>query len=120
MRAALVTAALIVMTILPANTNAEGSYNTAGDFIEEYGNGENILPRLYIRGIGDGIGIYNVLLQSRGVAQAYRPPQKVGLVDAQYVAIMKSFVAKFPKTKASPVAAVLLYALQDAFPCHGQ
>lgn len=73
--------------------------------------------RLYIRGVGDGIAIYSAALRSHGTGLAYCPPEKVGLVDAQYVAIMKGFMAKFPKTRTSPVAAVLIYALQDAFPC---
>lgn len=68
-------------------------------------------------GVGDGIAIYNAVLRSQGAAQAYCPPEKVGLVDAQYVAIMKGFMDKFPKTAASSVSAVLIYALQDAFPC---
>jgi hypothetical protein len=47
----------------------------------------------------------------------YCPPEKVGIVDAQYVAIMSSFLTKYPKSRSQPVEVVLLFALQDAFPC---
>jgi hypothetical protein len=111
----LVTAALITMAlILPAY--AEGDFNTAGGFLEEYGNGESLLPRLYIKGIGEGISVYNALKQSEDGSQFYCPPE-FGLVDGQYVAILRSFVAKMPDTKKLPLPVVLLVALQDAFPC---
>jgi hypothetical protein len=109
-------ATLISMApVLPAY--AEGDFDTAGGFLEEYGDGESLLPRLYIRGIGEGISVYNALKQSEDGSQFYCPPEKVGLVDGQYVAILRSFVAKMPDTKKLPLPVVLLVALQDAFPC---
>jgi hypothetical protein len=118
MRAALVVATLIAMVARPAY--AAHDFSTTGGFIELYGNGESLIPRMYIRGIGDGIGMYNTMVQAEGGAGVYCPPNKVGIVDAQYVAIIKAFVAKVPKAKDLPVAGVLLYALKDAFPCQGQ
>jgi hypothetical protein len=116
MRKAL-AAAVVIATFLILPARAENEFETAGGFVEAYSHGDNVFMRLYIRGIGDGLSIYNTLLHTQGVALAYCPPEKVGLVDAQYVAIMRGFMDKFPKTRTSPVPAVLIYALQDAFPC---
>ena len=109
--------AVVVATCVIIPARADNEFENAGSFVEAYGHGDNVQMRLYIRGVGDGISIYNALLHTRGSGLAYCPPEKVGLVDAQYVAIMKEFMAKFPKTRTSPVSAVLIYSLQDAFPC---
>jgi hypothetical protein len=50
----------------------------------------------------------------------YCPPEKVGLVDAQYAAIMSAYLQRFPRVRSQPPAAVLLFALQDAFPCEAR
>jgi hypothetical protein len=111
----LLTAALIVTSsILPVHA---GEFESAESFIEWYGKGQDISPRLLIRGIGEGISAYNALQETRNAEPFYCPPNQLGIVDAQYVAIMRGFLVKYPKTKTQPVAAVLLYALQDAFPC---
>jgi hypothetical protein len=81
---------------------------------------QDVAPRLFIRGVGEGISIYNTLQETRNAEPFFCPPERLGLVDAQYVAIIKDFLVKFPNTKTQPVAAVLLYALQDAFPCKGK
>ena len=58
-------------------------YETAGEMVEVYSRGGDILPlRLYLRGIGDGVSMYNTLLQSQGHLAFYCPPEYVGLVDA--------------------------------------
>jgi hypothetical protein len=42
-------------------------YETAAEMVDVYSRGGDILPlRLYLRGIGDGISMYNTLLQSQG------------------------------------------------------
>jgi len=107
MRAALVAAALIAMVVRPAS--AASGFSTTSGFLELYGNGESLIPRMY-----------NTMVQAEGAAGVYCPPNKVGIVHAQYVSIIKAFVAKVPKAKDLPVAGVLLYALKDAFPCQGQ
>jgi Rap1a immunity proteins len=112
----IVTLGVALITIAPVlPAHAEGDFTTAEGFLEEYGNGDSLLPRLYIRGIAEGIGVYNALKQSEDGSQFYCPPEKVGLV--QYVAILRDYVERMPNTKTSPLAVVLLFALQDAFPC---
>jgi hypothetical protein len=114
----LLTAALIAIgSILPAYAE---TFNDTERFIAWYGNGQDVAPRLFIRGVGEGISIYNTLQATRNAEPFFCPPERLGLVDAQYVAIIKDFLVKFPNTKTQPVAAVLLYALQDAFPCKGK
>lgn len=117
MRKYLVMAALLTMTTgLPACAEGEQS-TTTGDFIGWYGNGESLLPRLYIKGVGEGISAYNALSKTEG-GGFYCPPGQLGIVDAQYVLILKNYVAKMPNFKKLPVPPVLLYALRDTFPCN--
>lgn len=72
-------------------------------------------------GASDGIGVYNAMMaESDGDRRVFCPPQKLGLIDAQYVAIMASFLTKYPTTRSRPVDLVLLFALKDAFPCGAQ
>jgi hypothetical protein len=116
MRIALIVAALVAAApILPAY--AEVDTHTTGAFLKTYGNGEELLPRLYIAGVGDGISAYNAQRQAEGGAVFYCPPENVGIVEAQYVLIIRTFVAKYPKVSDQPVPMVLLYALKEAFPC---
>jgi hypothetical protein len=108
MRAALIAATLIATTLQAY------AADTTREFLDKYAAGDNIYARLYLRGIGDGISVYNADIQKSAL---YCPPEKVGIVDGQYAAILRGFVAKFPKTMEMPVEVVLLYALKDAFPC---
>jgi hypothetical protein len=110
MRIALIAAALIA-TALPAYAE-----DTTKEFLKKYGNGEDLAARLYLKGIGAGISVYNAQKQLEGGA-AYCPPEKVGIVDTQYALIIRSFVAKYPETLDVPIDVTLLLALKDAFPC---
>ena len=116
----LAVATLIAMVTLPAY--AANEFETAGAMVERYAKGGDdlLLLRLYIRGIGEGVSISNASLETQGRAKLYCPPQSVGLVDAQYVAIMASFLKKVPAAKTAPPSVVLLEALQIAFPCNGK
>ena len=59
----LALAALIAAMITPAHAQVTG-YENAGAFITEYKDGSNIYARLYIRGVGEGLGWYNSLLDT--------------------------------------------------------
>jgi hypothetical protein len=112
------TAALLIsLAWATTGARAEGGYNTTAAFIEEYGQGENILPRLYIRGVFDGIGMSNALESKLHGTPMYCQPDKFAMVDAQYVHMMKDFVNKTPNAAKFPPASVLLFTLKDAFPC---
>src|SRR4051794_40572180 len=108
---------LIALLATPASAENSG-YENAQAFITEYKDGSNIYARLYIRGVSEGIGWYNtvVTVKLRG-EPAYCPPDKLALVDAQHVSMMKAFLTKYPDLKEMPVPMVLLYTLRDAFPC---
>jgi hypothetical protein len=110
--------ALIVAEITPAHAQGTGY---AGAFITEYKDGAKVYAKLYIRGVAEGLEWYNSLVDTRQIGKpAYCEPEKLGLVDGQYVSMMKTFLAKHPNTKTMPVPLVLLYALKDTFPCTGQ
>ena len=47
----------------------------------------------------------------------YCPPDRVGIVDAQYALIIRNFVAKYPNLTDAPIEVTLMFALEDAFPC---
>jgi hypothetical protein len=110
MRAAMIAVALIATTL-----QAHAGDSTR-EFLNQYAAGDNIYSRLYIRGVGDGISVYNATQKGA----LFCPPEKIGIVDGQYVAIIRDFVAKVPKAMDKPVEVVLLYALKEAFPCKGQ
>ena len=119
MRALLTAAVLIAASIAPAN--AKNEFGVVGDFLEAWDTtSDNLYLRIYIRGVGDGLGFYNTSVVVSGGKPVYCPPEKGGLVDAQYVAIMKSYLEKWPNFKRYPPGAVLIFALKDAFPCTGQ
>jgi hypothetical protein len=121
MRTLLAAAVLLLATSSTGLTDEQNEFKTAGGFVDAYQKNNDILMRLYIRGIGDGIGVYNAMLaDTDGDKRFYCPPKNVGIVDAQYVAIMSSFLTKYPNTRSQPVYGVLLFALKDAFPCGAQ
>jgi hypothetical protein len=115
MRAALIAAALIA-SALPVH--AKEDIETAGSFLKRYENGANVYARSYIKGVGDGLSSYNAFVPPPQMI--YCPPEKVGMVDGQYVLILKAFVKKQPKLMQSPVDVALMLALVDAFPCKKQ
>jgi hypothetical protein len=121
MRALYAAAVLLLAATSRGLAEEQNEFKTAGTFVDTYQKNNNIYMRLYIRGIGEGIGIYNAMLdQPDGGRKLYCPPGNVGIVDAQYVAIMSSFLTKYPTTRSHPVPAVLLFALKEAFPCGEQ
>ena len=109
MRIALIIAVLIG-TALPAF--AEGT----NEFLRKYGHGEDVVARLYLKGIGDGISAYNARMGANKSA-VYCPPDRVGIVDAQYALIIQNFLSKYPNLTDAPIEVTLLFALEDAFPC---
>src|SRR6185437_11322113 len=77
-------------------------FETAGEMVDVYQRDGGPLPlRLYLRGLGDGISMYNTLM-AEGHRAVYCPPGNVGIVDAQYAAIMSGFLQKFPKVRSQP------------------
>jgi hypothetical protein len=122
MRTVLTAAVLLLATTSTGLVAEQNEFKTAGGFVDAYHQKNNdIYMRLYIRGIGDGISVYNAMQdESDGGRKLYCPPEKVGIVDAQYVAIMSSFLTKYPKTRSQSVEVVLLFALRDTFPCGKQ
>jgi hypothetical protein len=105
----------MIAVALIATTLQAYAADTTREFLDQYAAGDNIYSRLYIRGVGDGISVYNASIQKGAL---FCPPAKVGIVDGQYAAIIRDFVAKVPKAMDKPVEVVLLVALEQAFPCH--
>jgi hypothetical protein len=95
-----------------------GVYRSTTDFIKAYDkDNNNIYLRIYLHGVTDGLQTSNAWVENNRGGLVYCPPENVGLVDAQYVEIMKSYLTKFPKNKSGLPAVILLFALKDAFPC---
>jgi hypothetical protein len=119
MRALLAAVILIAASLAPAHAGNE--FSNAADFLKAWDtDNNNLYLRIYIRGVGDGMGFYNTAVGLEGGKPLYCPPEKVGLVDAQYVAIMRNYLTKWPNLKnlkQGPVSGVLIFALKDAFPC---
>jgi hypothetical protein len=107
--------ALVVTAPLSACANP---FNNAGELVDMYSDrdADHLSLRTFVRGMGDGLMAYKVNSERR----LYCNPENVPLVDAQYIAIMKGFMKKVPISRSQPPAVVLLFALQDAFPCKDQ
>ena len=122
MRKLFAAAVLLFATTSTGLTDEQNEFKTAGGFVDAYQrNNDNLYMRLYIRGIGDGLGVYNAMMgDSDGDRRFFCPPDTMGIVDAQYVAIMSNFLTNYPKTRSQPVNAVLLFALKETFPCGRQ
>jgi len=120
---AIVTAAVLIAALM-APAHAEKNYfGNAGDFVDAYHHGnskENLLLRIFIRGIGEGIGALNAWEKVSGAKPAYCPPPNIALVDAQLVSILADHIAKYPSLKDNPVSLVMISALEDVFPCGAQ
>jgi hypothetical protein len=83
MRTLFAAAVLLLAATSTGLANEQNEFKTAGGFVDAYQkNNDNIHMRLYIRGIGDGIGVYNAMIaDSDGDKRIYCPPQKIGIVD---------------------------------------
>jgi Rap1a immunity proteins len=114
--ARLIVSTAAVMLSLAAPALAENQLETTESFLKAYAAG-TALTHLYIHGVSDGILVYNTFTSRQGGKQFFCPPDNISLVDDQLVSIVKGYIDKFPKTKSLPVAGVLMFALQDAFPC---
>ncbi len=89
---------------------------TAKQAIDIFDGGEEI-DKAYLRGMGEGIGWANTATTVAGNPALYCPPQKVEIVGEQYAAILKDYMVRYPNLRSAPFGAVLLAALQQAFPC---
>jgi hypothetical protein len=111
MRTALIAAALIATT-LPTHAQT-----TTKEFLKKYGGADDAYLRPYLKGLGDGMSVYNIYKEVEGGGALYCPPGKTGLLDTQYAVIIRNFVAKTPRYEDKPIEFTLLFALKDAFPC---
>ncbi|WMT71917.1 hypothetical protein [Bradyrhizobium sp. Ash2021] len=112
-------AAVALLLAAPTWAHAEANeFKSAQDMVTRYQQGGDILLlRVYIKGITDGFSVSNASLASSSHQPLFCPPNTLGLVDAQYVAILDSFLKKTPNVGNFAPGAVLLFALQDQFPC---
>jgi hypothetical protein len=98
--------------------DAENEFKSAGAFVDAYHKDDNLFLRLFMKGIGEGILSYHALMVVNGEDRAvFCPPDKVGIVDAQYVEILSTFLKKYPAARSRPVGVTLAFALEETFPC---
>ena len=120
MRKALIAALLIAASAAHAEKDFFGN---AGDFVEAYHNHhrDNLILRVFIRGVGEGILAHDTWGASKENKQLYCPPPKLALVDDQLVSLMVAVhIAKYPGIKDKPISLVLIDALEEAFLCPEQ
>jgi hypothetical protein len=116
----LTSAVLLFAASSTGLTDEQNEFKTAGAFVDAYHKNQELLLRIFIRGIGDGLTAYNAAQDAVDGGRKFYCPPEVGIVDAQYVAIMLSFLTKIPTASSQPVGLVLLFALKEAFPCGRQ
>jgi hypothetical protein len=71
----------------------------------------------YLDYIEDGMGWANSVLQSRNDQQLYCLPPSLTLTGDQLVNMVRRKVQQIPKLGEEPVGLVMLFALQEVFPC---
>jgi hypothetical protein len=59
----------------------------------------------------------NAALSAEGQRKLFCSPDKLNLVDDQYVRVMRDFLKKVPAIRKETPSLVLLLALQATFPC---
>jgi hypothetical protein len=119
MRGAFFAAVLIAATPMAAHAD-DNPFKTAGGIVEVYSHAQqNLTMRMYIRGLFEGMGFYNVAEVKWG-HPIFCVPENAGLDDVKLVAIMGDFLKKHQYLASSAPGGVLLFAIQDRFPCKGQ
>ena len=107
-----------IVLILPGNAAAEIN---AMEFLKKYDSTtgtKRFIYLQYLSGIGNGLGWANSLVARKyPKAVIYCPPEKFKVTATLHITILRQFVAKFPKYRTGPVGAVMMFALQNKWPC---
>jgi hypothetical protein len=80
---------------------------------------ETTLVRIYLHGVGEGLGWANAELQSKDVPPIFCQPGNFELTADNYVRLVRTYLDNppAPLKDDTPIELVLLEALQEAFPC---
>ncbi|TMU24512.1 hypothetical protein E0L35_09700 [Halomonas sp. ATBC28] len=75
--------------------------------------------KIYISGIGEGYSWSNAIVQGRGDAALYCPPEKIALNAENYISITDDKIEALGDSEASkiPVELILNFGLVETFPC---
>ena len=115
--------ALLIALCLLSSTAARADWS-ADEFLARYGAAKSDLEKSiwqrHIEDMSTGFEYANVALIYRGDTPLYCQPKKIALTAEQLADIMKRFLEDNKNAKglgSGPIGAILLLALQDAFPC---
>lgn len=92
----------------------------AGLTVEKYKEAKSLSWfKVYIGGIGQGISIANMSLKVDQKPTLYCPPEDKMLDSDDYISLIDAYLAKNKDTLTleTPISAVLLYTLKEAYPC---
>jgi hypothetical protein len=91
--------------------------------LEGYRNPKNenfrILNQLYLDGVRGGLLSYSSWLKSRGGPPAFCSPQDVPMTTEVTEEIMLKSAARRSAKGDTPISSLLLWGLQDTYPCPG-
>jgi hypothetical protein len=81
---------------------------------------QSAIPSVFLNGAVAGLTWANSWLDLDGKPRLFCPPDKLALTLEQDISILRHYVEEHPLLKDRPLSAVMLFALQDAFPCKGR
>jgi hypothetical protein len=116
-------AALVGLTSVVAFSQARAEI-TAGEFLRMLDSGrEKGSYVTYLRGVSDGIGSYNSLLDSmssdvkNSTHKMYCPPEHVAFTSDQEIQMLRLYVRRHAESEVQPIGMVMLLTFVDALPC---
>jgi hypothetical protein len=89
---------------------------SAIELIELFRKGD-VRTDFYLRGLGNGLSWANAELRTEGKTALFCPPDSTALTVNQEVDIMARHIERIPANGKIAAGGVLLFALQEAFPC---
>jgi hypothetical protein len=113
----LIKGTVIAAALAPGSAHAE---TDAADLLRRYNAGNEVVRTIVLAslsGIENGFGWANAQLNNKKQAPLYCPPGKLALADEQLLDTLRRYTAEHPTMEQKPYGMVLLFALQDVFPC---
>ena len=112
----ILAAALAGAALISSPASAEPDASTFLQRIDQ-GGAQGEIAKHTLSAYENGLGWANAHLENEGQRRLYCPPGQLALTPDQVVDIFRRFVARNPEAGNSPAGMVLLFALQDTFPC---
>lgn len=116
--------AAVLQSAFPASADAQGHDATAAEILRDYDSGDDADKALAYTAIGRSVYAFgwmnSYLVLQRKEKPAYCEPEKLAIMPEQAISILRHKIADQPNMADKPFGLVLLFALQEVFPCADQ